>query len=82
MSSTITVRSLPGFTGVALAASLLLAGADARRAAVEIVVERRAGALAWLVFRLALGPTLLLLALVGIGMALGIALAQHGVPAL
>ena len=63
MSPTITVRSLPGFAGVVLAAALLLAGADARRAAVEIVVERRAGALAWLVFRLALGPTLLFLTL-------------------
>ena len=72
---TIIVRRLPGLPGVVLAVLLLLAGQR------EIEVDVRPGPLAWLAFRLAVGPALLLTALFAAGIAVGIVLGRHGLSA-
>jgi len=79
MPPTITRRTFRGLVGVLFAAFLFLAGADARRVAVEIVIAPLPGALAWTVFRLSIGPALVLTAPVAAGVILGVVLGRHGV---
>lgn len=81
MPPTIIVRRLPGLPGAVLAVLLLLVGQH------EITVDPRLGPLAWLAFRLAVGPALLLTARSpsgrqrAAGIAAGIVLGRHGLPA-
>ena len=81
MPPTISRETIPGLPGALFAMLLFLAGADARRVAVEVAIDPRPGPLAWTAFRLSIGPALLLTATVAAGVILGIVLGRHGAPA-